>query len=289
MKPAPLTVGAITDEFSPGDLGRSLDEMVAIGMTDDELRLVNGKNILDLTDQEVDQAKAEVERRGLRILSIATPLLKCVLPGAPPVDERFQQVVFGSRHTIDDQPRLTARAFEVAARTGARFIRVFSYWRTVDPPQCFDAIVTALGALAEEAGRRGVIIGLENEAACNIATGAETARVMEALDHPGLGIIWDPANAMVAGETPYPAGYATLPMRRIVHVHAKDCHVSGHTPTWGPIGEMGVDWRGQLSALVKDGFRGGVSLETHWQGPGGDKVEASRICGRNLKKLVEAV
>jgi sugar phosphate isomerase/epimerase len=235
----------------------------------------------------VDRARAEVERRGMRILSIATPLLKVVLPEAPPVDERFQQDVFGSRHTIDDQPRLAARAFEIAARTGAKFIRVFSYWRTVDPPQCFDRIVSALGDLADQAASHGVVIGLENEAACNIATGAETARVMQALDHPNLGIVWDPANAMVAGESPYPGGYATLPVRRIVHVHAKDCQVTGHKPTWGPLGEMGVDWRGQLAALVTDGYHGGVSLETHWQGPGGDKFEASRICGRNLKRLVE--
>jgi sugar phosphate isomerase/epimerase len=287
VKPAPLTIGAITDEFSPADFVKSLDEMATIGMTDAELRLVNGKNIIDLTDDEVDRARAEVERRGMRILSIATPLLKVVLPEAPPVDERFQQDVFGSRHTIDDQPRLAARAFEIAARTGAKFIRVFSYWRTVDPPQCFDRIVSALGDLADQAASHGVVIGLENEAACNIATGAETARVMQALDHPNLGIVWDPANAMVAGESPYPGGYATLPVRRIVHVHAKDCQVTGHKPTWGPLGEMGVDWRGQLAALVTDGYHGGVSLETHWQGPGGDKFEASRICGRNLKRLVE--
>jgi hypothetical protein len=50
---------------------------------------------------------------------------------------------------------------------------------------------------------------------------------------------------------------------------------------------MGVDWRGQIDALLRDGYRGGISLETHWPGPGGDKLEASRICGRNLMKLVE--
>ena len=71
-----------------------------------------------------------------------------------------------------------------------------------------------------------------------------------------------------------------------MHVHAKDCDVAGHTPTWGPVGEMSVDWRGQLLALVADGYRGAISLETHWKGPRGDKLEASTICGRNLKALV---
>ena len=49
---------------------------------------------------------------------------------------------------------------------------------------------------------------------------------------------------------------------------------------------MGVDWRGQIAALARDGYHGWISLETHWPGPGGDKHLASMICGRNLKNLV---
>jgi sugar phosphate isomerase/epimerase len=283
-------IGAITDEFSPADFVLSLNEMAEIGMTEVELRVINGRNIVDLTNDEVDRVRAEVEARGMHVLSIASPVLKCVLPDAPPVDARFQQDMFGSKHTIADQDRLSTRAFEIAERTGATVVRVFSYWRTIDPPQCFDRIVAALRGLAEGAASRGLTIGLENEAACNIATGAETARVMQALDHPNLAIVWDPANAMVAGESPFPFGYGTLPVSRIVHVHVKDCHVNDHKPTWGPVGEMGIDWRGQLQALARDGYHGAINLETHWQGPGGsNKLEASRICGRNLRALVAAV
>ena len=49
---------------------------------------------------------------------------------------------------------------------------------------------------------------------------------------------------------------------------------------------MSVDWRGQLAALVRDGYRGTVSLETHWKGPHGDTLEASRLCGARLRDLV---
>ena len=52
------------------------------------------------------------------------------------------------------------------------------------------------------------------------------------------------------------------------------------------MGECAVDWKGQIAALVRDGYRGWVSLETHWPGPDGNKHEASMICGRNLKELV---
>ena len=81
-------------------------------------------------------------------------------------------------------------------------------------------------------------------------------------------------------------GYRHLPPDRIAHVHAKDCRVDGNRPVWCALGAGGVDWKGQIRALVDDGYRGWISLETHWPGPGGDKHEASVICGRNLKELV---
>ena len=160
---------------------------------------------------------------------------------------------------------------------------MFSYWRTTEPEQCYPQLREALLALADQAAARGVIIGLENEHACNVGTGAEAARFLSTIDHPALQLIWDPANASILGETPFPDGYEPLPANRIGHVHAKDCFVKDHKPVWGAVGEMGIDWRGQIDALRRDGYRGWISLETHWTGPNNDKFEASTICGRNLR------
>ncbi len=278
-------IAAITDEFSL-DLDVALDAMSAIGMTGAELRLIGDRNVIDFSDDELADVRRKVERRGMRVLGIASPVLKCVLPDAPPIDQRFQQDVFGSSYTIADQPRLSARALDIAERTGARIIRVFSYWRTTAPEQCTDRILAALTDLADRARERGLIIGLENEGACNVATGAEAGRILAALDHPALKSIWDPANAFILGETPFPDGYSKIPPARIVHVHAKDCIVNGNKPTWGPLGEMGVDWKGQLAALQRDGYQGAISLETHWRGTDGNRLNASVICGKNLRDLV---
>jgi L-ribulose-5-phosphate 3-epimerase len=285
--PQLFPIAAITDEFSL-DLATAVQSMREIGMTAAELRMVFGKNIIDLTDEELDRAQQIVTDQGLKIISIASPLLKCVLPNAPDIDSRFQQDIFASKHTFEDQPRLTDRAFEIARRTGAHLIRVFSYWRTVEPEKCFDRIVAALGGLAEKAAKHDLIIGLENEHACNIATGAETGRLLDAVCHSNLKVVWDPCNALVSGENPFPEGYRRMAADRIVHVHAKDCFVNNHTPTFGPLGDCGIDWRGQIRALVNDGYKGYISLETHWLGPGGDKHAGSVICGRNLKALVTA-
>src|SRR5438270_4033188 len=229
--PAHFPVAAITDEFSP-EIETAVRSMASLGMTGAELRMVFGKNIIDLTDEELDRAIAIVRGAGMEIVSIASPLLKCVLPDAPDVDARFQQDMFAAKHTYADQPRLTARAFEIAARTGARIIRVFSYWRTVRPEACFPRIVEALRSLAGQAARHNAIIGLENEHACNIATAAEAARLLAAVDHPNLKLVWDPANAVVSGEKAFPDGYRLLPVARIQHVHAKDCTIEVKKALW---------------------------------------------------------
>jgi sugar phosphate isomerase/epimerase len=287
-RPETISIGAITDEFSPS-LDTALEAMSDLSMSTAELRVVDGTNIVELSDAQVDEARRKMAARGMRVVAIATPLLKCEVPGGPPVDSRFQQDLFGAAYGYADQPRIAERAMRIAERLGTRIVRVFSFWRTIRPDECFDTIVAALRDLSDQAAARGLVIGLENEHACHVGTAAEAVRVLDALDHPALALVWDPANALVAGERPFPDGYAQLPRHRIVHVHAKDCRVRDHSPTWGPIGEMDVDWPGQLAALARDGYSGAIHLETHWKGPGGDKLEASRICGRNLQQMLDAL
>src|SRR5947209_3391429 len=87
---APFRLAAITDEFSP-DIETAARSMAGIGMAGAELRMVFGKNILDLTNEELDRAIGIVRGHGLEIISIASPLLKCALPDAPEVDARFHK------------------------------------------------------------------------------------------------------------------------------------------------------------------------------------------------------
>jgi L-ribulose-5-phosphate 3-epimerase len=279
-----IPIAAVTDEFSPL-LAEAIPVMQEIGMAAAELRVVDGKNVMDLSPDELARARDALAAAGIKVVSIASPLLKCVLPNAPDLDSRFQHDAFGSRHTFEDQPRLTEHAVRVAHFFGARIIRVFSYWRTVEPLRSADAIAKALGDLAVIGEKENIVMGLENEHACNIGTASETARVLAEVPNPFLKVVWDPANCLVAGETPFPDGYAKLPFERIAHVHAKDCHMDGQTPVWGPLGTRHVPWKAQFKALRDSSYQGYVSLETHWTGPNGNKLEASRICGWNLKGL----
>src|SRR5713226_90087 len=108
---------AITDEFSP-DIEVATKSMAEVGLTGAELRMLFGKNIIDLSDSELDAAKQICAAKGLSIMSVASPLLKCVLPDAPAVDPRFQQDSFAAKHGFEDQDRLTGRAFQIAHRSG---------------------------------------------------------------------------------------------------------------------------------------------------------------------------
>ena len=284
---AQFPVCIITDEFSQ-DFDLVCRTARALGIPALEVRTIWNKNIADMSDDEITEVHRLAESAGLQIASIASPVYKCTLPKGGAIDQRFEQDAFHSAHGYADQPRILKRSLEIAVKLGASVVRVFSFWRTAKPARNLTRIVEALGQAVEAARPYGVRIGLENEHACHLATAVETAPALDQLDDPLLGLVWDPANAVVAGEVAFPDGYGALPANRIVHVHAKDgvMPAGSDRMNWGEVGGGEVNWKGQLAALVADGYQGMISLETHWGGPGGDKFEGSKICARSLQRLV---
>jgi L-ribulose-5-phosphate 3-epimerase len=55
---------------------------------------------------------------------------------------------------------------------------------------------------------------------------------------------------------------------------------------WAPVGRGIIDFVSQFRALMKDGYTGTVSLETHWQG-GGTPEESTRQSMRGLKEQLQ--
>lgn len=286
---ADFPLGVITDEFSP-DFDRVCAAAAELGLPEVEIRTAWGKNVLAMSDDEIRGLKSIADRHGRRFICVASPVYKCVLPNGGAVDERYQHDAFQAAYGFDEQPAILQRALEIAKRLEAPMVRVFSFWRTVEPGRNRARILETLHAGGAAARRAGILLALENEPACHFATGAETAPAVAALDPGAYGIVWDPANACVAGERAFPDGYRALPASRICHVHAKDCVVDAATgkPEWGDVGVGQVGWPAQLAALVEDGYAGSLSLETHWPGPGGDKWAGSTICARSLQRLVAA-
>ncbi len=87
------------------------------------------------------------------------------------------------------------------------------------------------------AERAGMILGIENEHACCLGTGAQTARVLAEIASPAVRAIWDPGNAFMDGEEPFPTGYEAI-KDFVAHVHVKDAAVppGQPAPAWTVVG-----------------------------------------------------
>ena len=100
---------------------------------------------------------------------------------------------------------------EAARFFDTTLIRTFSFWKqgSLTPAQ-EEMIVDAYAEPAEMAERAGLTLILENEHACCLATGAQTARVLAEIGSPAVRAVWDPGNAFMAGELPFPTGYEAI-------------------------------------------------------------------------------
>ena len=279
--------GVITDEISP-DFEHALDVMLEYDVREAELRGLWRTNILDLSEEQLQRAREALETRGIRVCSIASPLYKTHLfPEHADADAPRHR---GAAGAPDEQLQRLERAIEIARYFNTGLIRIFTFWRRGEmTDEVFEAIVEALRPAARRAEEAGVVLGVENEHACFVGTGAETARLMQAVDSPALRAVWDPGNAFFAEERPFPDGYeAVRPW--IVHLHVKDAAVGPDgKPGWTVVGEGQIDFQGQLAALAADGFDGVLSLETHFKQPGGTAEEASRACLVGMQRLLTEV
>ncbi len=284
-----MRLSVITDEISQ-DLGHALNVMAEYGITDAELRNVYDTYIVDADEATLQKVEAELARTGMRVACIDTPFFKCELDGENGAGESAGPTHGARSRTLDEQMNLLQRSIDLCKRFDAPFIRIFSFWRRGRlTPEIEDRIADALVRPAEVAGRAGVTLLLENEHACYLGTGAETARVIERVGSPNLKMIWDPGNAFMAGERPFPSGWeAAAP--HTAHLHIKDARaLDTGALEWTVVGEGEIDYAGQFAALKASGFNGVLALETHYKSPSGDREEASRQCLDGMKRLLDAV
>ena len=282
-----FAVAVITDEISQ-DLGRAC-EIAAheFGLGWVELRTAWDTNIMSWDAKQIAEARRVFDRFNLRVSNLASPIFKCDWPDAPKSRFSPKAPQFGADFPYTQQDELLARAVDLAAAFKTSLVRIFDFWRLDDQARYREAMDARLHAATLSVKAKGITLILENEAACNTATGAESARVLAAV--PELMLNWDPGNARAAGETPYPDGYSRLPAKRIAHVHCKDTVVKADGSTdWAAMGAGVIDWLGQFRALKRDGFEGTLSLETHWRGAGSAE-ESSRRSMAGMMALLARV
>ena len=279
-------LSVINDEITQ-DFGRAAEVAAQeFGLRLIEVRAMWGKNVMRLDAKEVAEVRRVLEKYRLRVSSIASPIFKVDWPGAPLSRFSPKRDQFGADFTFEQQDELLERGFELARALRVDRIRIFDFWRLDDPKPYRAAMDEKLNGAADKARRRGVTLLVENEPACNTATGAEAARTLDAVRSPNFRLNWDPGNAASRGEIAYPDGYSRLPKDRIGYMHCKDV-VRGADGKyeWMRMGGGLIDYLGQYRALKKDGYRGVVSLETHWRGAGTPE-ESTRQSMAGMKELL---
>jgi Xylose isomerase-like TIM barrel len=181
----------INDEISQ-DFGRACEVAAKeFGMSWIELRGMWKKNILNLDATEVAEAQRILKKYDLRVTDIASPLFKTDWKGAP--RSKFSTADdFHANFTFDQQDEVLESAIDMAKAFGTDRVRCFDFWRLDDQAPYRAAINEKLRQATEKAGKREITLLLENDSGLNTQTGAEAAKVLDAVKLPYLMLNWDP-------------------------------------------------------------------------------------------------
>jgi sugar phosphate isomerase/epimerase len=279
-------LSVITDEITQ-DFGHALEiASKEFGLNYVELRGLWKKNIINLDEKETGEARRLLQKFDLRVTDIASPLFKTDWPGAPTSKYSPKTPQFGADYSFKQQGEVLERSIAIAKALGTDRVRCFDFWRLDDPKPFREAMDSKLRDTAAQVASKSITLLLENEFACNTATGAEAARTLQAVQLPNFKLNWDPGNAAYRGEMAFPDGFARIPKERMGHMHCKDvARKSDGTYEWAAMGRGIIDYVAQFRALVQAGYSGTMSLETHWRGAGSEE-ESSRQSMAGMKELL---
>lgn len=259
----------VTDELS--DSPETAFELgLEWGIRHFELRGVQDARVPRLTAAQRRRLIRAIGDFGVTISAISPGLFKIPYPLEAPkrsnlswMDREFHDHWAGLEARLrDHEENLLPEALEFATAVGAEHLIAFSFHRGALPSgPAPGQIVETLAHAAEQAQKAGISLLIESEEGHWANTGAASAALIKAVGSSALGLNWDPANALIDGDIPYPDGYAAC--RHLVrNVHFKDArrYPDG---SWELLAMGDVDWAGQIRALAADGYAGCIAMEPH--------------------------
>jgi 3-dehydroshikimate dehydratase len=233
------------------EIATNLDEQISVLKSERisfvDLRGVEGINVLDFSDQQAREIKQELDARGIKVATIASPI------GKVPIDSSF-----------DEHLRRFDRALKLAHLFETRLIRIFSFYppansSAIEPAAWRTEVVQRLSALVERAQKEDVVLLHENEKDIYGDTITRCVDLLQTINHNNFRAVFDPANFIQCGQNPFPDAYeAILPW--LSYVHVKDARTDG---TVVPAGSGAARWSDLLRRLRIDGYDGFLALEPH--------------------------
>jgi sugar phosphate isomerase/epimerase len=245
-----FTLSAFADEISP-DPQVQIDILKHCGVRHIEFRSIHKTNVLNLTDSQVAEFKALLDREGFKLSAIGSPI------GKVRIDEPFAPHLEKFR-----------RAIHLCKRFGTPNIRVFSYY----PPETFDgnwtpyrnAVMDRMRQKADIAEREGIQLFHENEHRIYGDSPERLADLFATVKSSALKAAFDPANFVFCGYDPLKGWEASKPFT--AHFHIKDWKAGEEH------GSIAGEGQGQIPRIIADavkmGYRGFATLEPHLLGGG---------------------
>ena len=201
---AEFVLSAFADEYSP-NFDEQLEGLKKNGVGYIEIRGVDGKNIADLTEDELKSVRAKLDAAGIGVSSIGSPIGK--IKTSDPLEPHL------------DKLRNCIRA---AKLLGTQNIRIFSFYMPegVSREEARPEVMRRMKAMLDIAKAEGVTICHENEKGI-YGDSPETCLDIQKEFGGEIKLIFDPANFIECGYEPYPHGYELLG-DRIYYMHIKD-------------------------------------------------------------------
>jgi sugar phosphate isomerase/epimerase len=282
--PKQFKVAVISDGLSP-DFETALKILKSYQVPWVEIRAVWGKYNTEASPEQIQHLRELLDQYEIRCSQVDTALFKCTLPGTKTLGAGTPVYPYA------EQMDLLKRAIERAHAWGTDKIRIFTFWRVAEPETIFGRIREEVQKAAEVARAAGIRLVIENEDATNVGTGHELARMLATLP-PNVGANYDIGNGLWLGEVPYPDGYRALDPKRIWNMHLKGAQCAPNfkdcKETFADQGQINL--KGQLQALLRDGYQGTLSIECEFKAPDlSQTATTERSLEGLLKVMSEAV
>ena len=245
------SLSAFADEISPDPL-EQVDVLSKCGVRFIELRSIHKTNVLDLTDNQVEELKSLLDSRGFALSAIGSPIGKVKIDSDfEPHLKRFQ------------------RAIDLCKVFGTVNIRVFSYyppgdaqdWNGVDAKWEAE-VFSRMARKAEMAEQAGVRLVHENEHRIYGDSPERVVKLFQNVNTPYLKAVYDAANYVFCGYDPWEGWTRTK--GQTVHFHIKDWKKGEDH------GSLPGEGNGRWPEVIADahGYVGFATMEPHLLGGG---------------------
>jgi sugar phosphate isomerase/epimerase len=236
------------------EIGPSLEEMISFchehEVTRLDMRTLGGRNLLGMTLDEVGGIARTLEKAGITVPTLVSPLLKWQAPGKASAGGKID-FAFDPADCPADDPLVYA--FDMAVVLGADRIRVFSYL-TYDGYKPSD-LFGAYERLMDLGATYSMTVEIENEPVCNMATIGDLAAFFTSLGEamapnplPAvLRPLVDIGNAWAIDKPPSDADIAAI-AARVDQIHLKDRDTKARKTV--PLGDGDVPWADELRRLL---------------------------------------